>query len=360
MTTTTNTEFINIDLPETKQARERDDIKMTTKLYTLHTISFADVVEAGYLSQVEYFIEMGANVNHIVTKNNLKVMSVLSLAIYNNNFPVMKCLLDNGADVETIDITGNTPLLLACNHNSLEMVKYLVEVGGADIDVKDKNGNTPLLLACKNNNLEMVKYLVEVGGTDIDAKDNYINALWWACKNNKLEIVKYLLDNGADVETIDITGNTPLLVACKNNKLEIVKYLVETGGADIDVKDNNGDTPLIFTCYAGNLEIVKYLVEAGADVDAKYNKGNALWWACKNNKLEIVKYLVEAGADIDVKDNYGNALWIQEYLKKSKIHFASTIPPNVSRGASVAGMNIETPFEEFHCHNRREKNCNIL
>ena len=43
-----------------------------------------------------------------------------------------------------------------------EIVKYLVEKG-ANIETENEDGNTPLFIACEKNNNDIVKYLIEKG-----------------------------------------------------------------------------------------------------------------------------------------------------------------------------------------------------
>ena len=63
-----------------------------------------------------------------------------------------------------------TPLHLACRKNSLDIVKYLVELG-ANIEEKNIQGITPLHLACKYNALDTVKFFMEYRNVNIEIQD---------------------------------------------------------------------------------------------------------------------------------------------------------------------------------------------
>jgi len=71
---------------------------------------------------------------------------------------------------KTISIIISPKLFKAINSNDLERVKYLVEKG-ANIESKDNFGCTPLHRASWGGNLDIVKYLVEKGA-NIESKDN--------------------------------------------------------------------------------------------------------------------------------------------------------------------------------------------
>ena len=67
-------------------------------------------------------------------------------------------LIYRGADINTTDDKGCTPLMKACKYNNLEVVKYLID-NGANIHMKCDNGWTPLICAQAYDNLEIVEYL---------------------------------------------------------------------------------------------------------------------------------------------------------------------------------------------------------
>ncbi len=62
-------------------------------------------------------------------------------------FKIVKALLDEGANVEIVDASGMTPLLLAIQFGMYDMVKLLLEVGGADPTAVDAYEGSELDLA---------------------------------------------------------------------------------------------------------------------------------------------------------------------------------------------------------------------
>ena len=106
-------------------------------------------------------------------------------------------------------------LIVASKDGNLPVVKYLVE-NGADITYSE---NDAVIYASEKGHLPVVKYLVE-NGADITAQDNH--ALREASGSGRLPVVKYLVEHGADITD---KNNEALRWASKNGHLPVVEYL---------------------------------------------------------------------------------------------------------------------------------------
>ena len=122
-------------------------------------------------------------------------------------------------------VGGNpTELIDAIQQDNTELIPGLIE-GGADINTKDKYGRTPLLLATQYNNTEIVQLLIEKGA-DVNAKNKYgWTPLLWATVNNNTKLSVLLVEKGADVNAKDNDGRTPLYWATSNNNEEIINAI---------------------------------------------------------------------------------------------------------------------------------------
>ena len=60
----------------------------------------------------------------------------------------LKSILKKGGDINEVDDEYRSPLHWACENNSIELVKILVEAG-ADVNAREKNGDTPLITAVR-------------------------------------------------------------------------------------------------------------------------------------------------------------------------------------------------------------------
>ena len=103
---------------------------------------------------------------------------------------VVQLLLDRGADCDTVNNWGKTPLYFAALYDRLDVVKVLLDAG-ADPNKAANDGGTPLYYAARNS-LEMVKLLINCGANCTSAH------IYYAGLNGKTDIVTFL--NGGGLE----------------------------------------------------------------------------------------------------------------------------------------------------------------
>jgi ankyrin repeat protein len=108
---------------------------------------------------------------------------------------------------------GTTPLIRATKNIDLPVIKLLLE-GGADPSIAQKDYSTPMMVAIR--------------GTS---------------EPNGIEAIKLFIDHGADVDAFNAAGQTALHVAAGRGSDNIVRLLAARG-AKLDMKDKQGHTPL--------------------------------------------------------------------------------------------------------------------
>ena len=74
-----------------------------------------------------------------------------------------------GIDIDILDDDGQTPLHKACSYGKEETVKLLVGFG-ANINTQDNLGATPIMLAAANNNTDIVIYLMNLPTINLTMK----------------------------------------------------------------------------------------------------------------------------------------------------------------------------------------------
>ena len=120
-------------------------------------------------------------------------MSLLSLAVKNSDFRILRYLAENQSfDTNSANDKGQTVILLAAGNGNLDAVRYLVD-NKADVSAKDNNGNNVLMYAASSGNLELVRYLANSAIVDINEKNNdgkTANDI--AVAHNQAEIAKFL------------------------------------------------------------------------------------------------------------------------------------------------------------------------
>ncbi|GGP19728.1 hypothetical protein GCM10007981_04580 [Thermocladium modestius] len=195
-------------------------------------------------------------------------------------------------------------LLEAAEYGDAKKVKTLLEAG-ADPNTKDEYGSTPLHWAALKGHLDVVELLLKHGADpnvkDEDGSTPLHDAAW----NGHADVVELLLKHGADPNVKDEDGSTPLHDAAWNGHADVVELLLKHG-ADPNTKNEYGKTPLHRAAMKGHADVVELLLKHGADPNTndKYGK-TPLHRAAEDGLAKVVKVLLEHGADPNTNDKDG-------------------------------------------------------
>ena len=137
---------------------------------------------------------------------------------------------------------GETPLHYLAVENHIEAVKALVEKKGADVNTLNDFGGSPISDAAGLGYVDLVKYLLSVGAK-LQIPQQKESVLHAAVRSGNAEMVKVILSAGASVNDVESLDETALHVAAENDHLEIVQLLLEAG-ADPTAKRIFDETPL--------------------------------------------------------------------------------------------------------------------
>lgn len=248
----------------------------------------------GHVKIVKALLKAGANPNSIDDQGN----TPLNMAIYRRHTKVVKCLLKSNikADPNHIDKQGNTPLYIAAQTNQLEVIKLLL-AKGANPDFPSQVGATPLMIATEVGHIEVVKVLLTKGANPNAACDDKMTSLYIAAQNGQTDILKFLLANGANPNARCDNGATPLFIAAEQGYIEIVEQLLARG-AHADARLDDGSTPLFIAAQNGHSDIVKCLLAAGVNADSNRNDGaTPISIAAQKGHSQIVQELSRHGVD---------------------------------------------------------------
>jgi ankyrin repeat protein len=258
-------------------------------------------------------------------------------------------LLKAGADANTANDFGMTPLSQACTNASFEFVRLLLK-SGANPNTAIATGETPLMTCAKTGNADAVRLLVEYGAA-VNAKEpaQSQTALMWAAAERHPDVVSALVAAHADLRAHSKEGFTPIHFAARVGGLESVKLLL-AAGVDVNILtqtgqaqagDNNepvtigltraarpgaaaGYTPLLVATLRAQVDVALYLLDHGADPNIDAAGFTPLHWASttwegyaanpvygfedpmsgipdRQAKLRLVKALLAHGAKVNAR-----------------------------------------------------------
>ena len=165
--------------------------------------------------------------------------------------------------------------------------------GGAQIDTCDERGWTPLMISSFNGNQEIARLLIEHGANiQVQDKSGY-SPIHWAAFNGYTDVVKLLIDRHTDLDAQSTHGWTALLQAATRGHLSTCRLLIE-GGANVNLSSNDGWSPLHKASANGHIEVVKLLLASGADKNARYQDGTIPLMVAQRAKHPAIVELLQA------------------------------------------------------------------
>lgn len=146
-----------------------------------------------------------------------------------------KMLLERGAQVDSVDKYGRTPLSWAADADhflpGINGVVELVLDNGADIGRRDKFGRSPLSRAAgslSRHAADIITLLLRRGATG-DAPDIVgWTPLSWAASSGTVGNVTVLLNHGARVAYVDMFNRTPMYWAKKRRQGKVKSTIVRS------------------------------------------------------------------------------------------------------------------------------------
>ncbi len=272
-----------------------------------------------------------------VNARTLYDVTPLSIGCMQGDVASVKLLTSAGADTNTVQPGGETPLMTASRNGNPDVLTELLK-HGAHIDATERKGQTALMWAAAEGNAEAVQVLIDAGADLKRELKSGFNAIMFAAREGHIDVVRRLLDAGIDVNAVmgqdksqgrgARPGTSALMLAVESGHFELALYLVERGADPNDQRSEytplhalswvrkpasgdgiDGDPSPRGSGNVSSLEFVRKLVEAGANVNAQLERGPAgkaklnmkgatpFLLACKTADLPMLKVLLELGAD---------------------------------------------------------------
>jgi len=227
-------------------------------------------------------------------------LTLLHLLCKKGDDESLKAFLERGADIQTTDHHGGTPLHIAAKHSFKCLKQLLVHIEekltrAQRIDFLNRSnhiGHSSLHVACGKGNADAVEALVKAGAKlAIPAvKDSMSYPLHFAAQYNRHECISaisrkygYLNPDPHDAEkeedkrrglnSPDASGDTPLIIAVKNQHVKSALALLLEFADPNCPNPSSLDSPLHVAARECDITLVQLLFVFGADAAPKNRSG---------------------------------------------------------------------------------------
>jgi ankyrin repeat protein len=190
------------------------------------------------------------------------------------------------------------------------------DIPGIRFDVSNHKGQTPLHIAVEESSNEMLKKLLNLKSVSSDLVNKGDNkgqtpifyALAKRIKNPEKDNGKLLalIEKGADLAHKDHVLNTPLIIATNGMDLIAVRLLVEKGADPNQVGTIERVSPLHIAAAKEHKEAFRYLLFHGANPNLLLNEQvHIMGLAAQTGNTEIMSLLAAGGISLDIRDHKG-------------------------------------------------------
>jgi ankyrin repeat protein len=206
-------------------------------------------------AKVRLLLERGADIKAQISEGRNLVYQAASLG---DGLPVLRLLLEKGAEPDAKTLTGNTALMTAAGRANLEAMRLLI-AKGADVNAKSAAGATALMAAASTGNAAAVRLLIEKGAdVNVETKKNQ-TALADAATTGDQETIALLLEHGAKVDVRDDRGYTALLYAAGSDIAPAASArMLLAKGSKPDLT-GDGETAPMLAAKRGDTELARLL-----------------------------------------------------------------------------------------------------
>ncbi|XP_048242583.1 serine/threonine-protein phosphatase 6 regulatory ankyrin repeat subunit A-like [Haliotis rufescens] len=265
------------------------------------------------------------NVFHLVCKSGMeKSLKVLLNLKPGNNV------------INSIDVNGRTPVMVAAHTGSEECLQLLSKV--SQMDVIDKYRNEIIHLACQGGNTAIVQHLLSPSNINSRGSHGFTPAMVAAFKGHQ-SVFDLLEANQADLTLVDTSDDSLLHLACQGGNTAIVQHLLSPSNinsigrhgltpamkaavcghesvfdllvsnqADLTLVDTSGDSLLLLACQGGNTAIVQHVLSPSNINNRGELRRTPLMKAAVYGNQSVFDLLVANQADLTLVDTFGDSL----------------------------------------------------
>ncbi|NJK64251.1 MAG: hypothetical protein HC921_17560 [Synechococcaceae cyanobacterium SM2_3_1] len=268
-------------------------------------------VTSGNLELVKYLVDQGADTDYYTGgMTALEVAAELGFEdIYNYLLPLISSVFRKAKaqkllrnKLSSLDIKEcDRELIGASRKGNLSQVMSAIRAG-ANINTIDEAGSTPIHIAIQKENYDLLNILLK-HGADPNINGGQLPAIGLASLMGRATMVKKIIKAGADLYPLFNGG--PLIYwdysygnLCLNTIKEIFSILKENE-VDFNIKDQYGNTALMYAYFANRGDLIEILNANGA-IEGDLEKVR-LFKAVEDSDYDRVQLIIPNISDINGK-----------------------------------------------------------
>lgn len=295
-------------------------------------------VDIGDPVSLALLLENGARVEGTVT-------NPLHRAAFSDDPSLAMLWLSCGISANAADEYGSSPLHVASQYGSIDVIRTLMEAGADPLGV-DNSADTPIEKAARSGRADVLEFLLG-HLEDKSTRQSLLNrALHDAIHSSEHAAVRLLLDHGASPDAAGDNGETPLEQAVKLCEAQTVSLLLDRGATPIVFAESGYEPTVLGLAHtradAGG--IIEALLRHGVSLAAVDRAGNTVLHRVvskerhEGNEVDQrVAALLQHLSDVDVTNNQG----------ETPLHLAADhCPASVLVALLSAGASIEAADHE--------------
>lgn len=185
-------------------------------------VTYANTVEMADFNQIKKWLD-----NKIIKVNydGSRIGQGLHIATWIGNLELMQLFLDYGADINSLNRNGETPLAIAAFRGNKSAFDFLIKKG-AKVNLQEELQWSPLHYAAFNGHIELAKELVQKYNADINARSpNGSTPLMFAVYENQTQMAEELLNLGADKNYINDRKESAFVWAMRKDNIALARKL---------------------------------------------------------------------------------------------------------------------------------------
>ncbi len=219
--------------------------------------------------------------------------TALLAAVQQQNHKMVEQLLDCGVPADSG--VERSLLTVAIVNNDFTSLRLLL-LFGANPNSKDKDGYTPLFSATQASYMDAAQLLLKYSADpNLSAGPYDESPFARALNSGQTTFVDLYLRYGADSDAIMGNGNTAFIQAITKIVAVNMIELMLVYNAQVDSKNGRGETALFKAINAERLDVVELLINHGANVNLPGPK-HMLWPAV--HQPRTLELLLDKGADL--------------------------------------------------------------